>query len=317
MVSVIVLTYNHEKYIRQALDSILMQKVDFKYEILVGDDCSTDGTPEILLEYQNRYPDIFCIRLRRKNIGATKNAYELLSMAKGNYIAACEGDDYWIDSNKLKIQVDFLEKNTTFIGCAHDCLIVDDNGVPYKKQRLSWVTSKKIYTLKNFKGIVLPGQAATIVRRNLYKNNQDNYEIFYKAHKHIGDRTTILIYASQGDFFHFKDKMSAYRRGTSNIGLTETIYNKKRNWILEDLEFTERLLTYSQKKLGVNANFRNHKMQLFTSAFCNYLKRRTRDDFLVMKKILLTEKRRFWGYYFFYLPFGIYKKIKEKICCFN
>ena len=87
-----------------------MQKVNFKYEILVGDDCSSDDTQNVLKEYQKSNPSLFRLFLRDSNIGATKNAYELLINARGKYLATCEGDDYWTDENKLQIQVDFLEK---------------------------------------------------------------------------------------------------------------------------------------------------------------------------------------------------------------
>ena len=130
-VSVIVITYNHEKYIRKALDSILMQKVDFKYEILVGDDASIDSTPEIIREYKEKYPEYFNISLREKNLGGTRNSYELMMMAKGDYIANLEGDDYWIDENKLQKQVDFLEKHDNFVGCVSDFMYVDEKCNPY------------------------------------------------------------------------------------------------------------------------------------------------------------------------------------------
>ena len=110
LVSVIVLTYNHEKYIRQALDSILMQRVDFQYEILVGDDASTDSTQEILKEYDRNYPGKSRLFLRESNLGPTKNSYELLVSAKRDYPATCEGADYWKPFNVLAC----LSRNSSF-----------------------------------------------------------------------------------------------------------------------------------------------------------------------------------------------------------
>src|SRR5687767_5513291 len=92
-VSVDMITYNHAPYIAQALDSVLMQKVSFDYEIVIGDDCSTDGTTEILRDYQRRYPDRFKPVLREKNIGASKNATDVLRRLTGEYVACLEGDD--------------------------------------------------------------------------------------------------------------------------------------------------------------------------------------------------------------------------------
>ena len=98
------LTYNQVKYVRKALDGILMQKVSFSYEVIIGDDHSTDGTQDILKEYARKYPDIFRLVLREKNIGITQNNYDLKYRAKGKYYACLEGDDYWINENKLQIR---------------------------------------------------------------------------------------------------------------------------------------------------------------------------------------------------------------------
>lgn len=106
-VTIISLTYNHEKYIAQALESILMQKVNFTYEIVVGEDCSKDRTREILIQYAEKHPDKFHLLLHEKNIGAAKNQNKVFENCKGKYIAMLEGDDYWTDPYKLQKQVDF------------------------------------------------------------------------------------------------------------------------------------------------------------------------------------------------------------------
>ena len=128
-VSVIVVTYNHEKYIAKAINSILAQETDFKYEILIGDDASTDSTADIVMQYASQNPDIIKAVCREKNVGATKNAYSLLKSAKGKYLATLEGDDMWTDVNKLKLQVDFLEDNPQFIACAHKFYFADEEGL--------------------------------------------------------------------------------------------------------------------------------------------------------------------------------------------
>lgn len=118
LLSVCLITYNHEKYIRQAIEGVLMQKVDFEWELIIADDCSTDGTRDILLEYKSIYPDFIKLILQEKNIGAAKNWYDLISSPKSKYIAYFEGDDYWIDNLKLQKQVDFLEANEDY-GLVH------------------------------------------------------------------------------------------------------------------------------------------------------------------------------------------------------
>lgn len=120
LVSVAVLTYNSESTVRQCIDSILLQKTDFAFEIVVGDDCSTDSTRRILSDYDNQYPSKFVLLLNEMNEGVSKNNIKVLSHCKGEFVAMCEGDDYWIDENKLQRQVDFLRVNDDygFVGAA-------------------------------------------------------------------------------------------------------------------------------------------------------------------------------------------------------
>lgn len=139
VVSIIVVTYQHAPYIRQCLDGILMQEVDFEYEILLGDDESTDGTREICIEYAERHPDKIRLFLhsRENNIkiagrptGRFNFIYNLFS-ARGKYIALCEGDDYWIDHTKIAMQVEFFENNREFILHGYDAFVEGDENRKY------------------------------------------------------------------------------------------------------------------------------------------------------------------------------------------
>ena len=125
--SVAVLTYNHEAYIRQCLDSILAQVVDFPYEIVVVDDCSTDSTQDILREYAQAHAQVR-LHLNPENQGISRNNNLILSLCQGTYVAMLEGDDYWMDPNKLQRQVDFLNENEEvgFVGA--ECLKLYPDG---------------------------------------------------------------------------------------------------------------------------------------------------------------------------------------------
>lgn len=272
-VSVIVLTYNHEKYIRQALDSILMQKVNFRYEILVGDDASTDSTAEILQEYQQKYGDIFRLFLRPQNLGATRNAYELLTNAQGMYLATCEGDDYWTDVHKLQRQVSFLEEHKEYIGTAHRFIVVDAEGIPKKKQTLSWVKYKKCFTMRDFEGIYLPGQPSTFVRRNIFLQPSGDFSVIYKLHPMIADRTLMLLFLSFGNFYTFADKMSCYRQRVSDdSSLTEKLYRGNAGRVAMDYEFNDKLEQYASKLFGRQIVFSRRRKDLFASAVFVFLK---------------------------------------------
>ena len=109
IVSVWIITYNQEPYIRQALDSALAQKTDFTYEIVIGEDYSTDNTRQILLEYKNKYPETITLLLHDQNIGMINNQNETFNACRGSYIALLEGDDYWNDVNKLQKQYDAMQ----------------------------------------------------------------------------------------------------------------------------------------------------------------------------------------------------------------
>ena len=128
VVSVLCTAYNHEKYIRSALDGFVNQKTNFRYEVLINDDASTDHTAAIIAEYEAKYPDII------KPVYQTENQYSkgvhifqtiLFPIAKGKYIAVCEGDDYWCDENKLQKQVDFLESHEGYAACVHNTRLMD------------------------------------------------------------------------------------------------------------------------------------------------------------------------------------------------
>ncbi|NCD09785.1 MAG: glycosyltransferase family 2 protein, partial [Negativicutes bacterium] len=129
LLSVWVVVYNHEAFVRQALDSILMQKVTFDYEIVIGEDRSTDRTRDIVIEYQHLHPDKIRLRLARENLYSQglKPGIGVLAVSRGKYIAMLEGDDYWTDPLKLQKQVDFLEAHPDYSLCGHNTKIIYEN----------------------------------------------------------------------------------------------------------------------------------------------------------------------------------------------
>lgn len=145
-VSVCITTYNLESYIAQTLDSILCQETTFDYEVIVGDDFSTDKTRDILLQYNKLYPNKIILHFQEKNVGVNRNDYDLIHLAKGEYIAWCDGDDYWLTKDKLQKQVDILDKNPEY-SCVHTYWVdfYEKNGIKQNvtiKQN-SWETELK------------------------------------------------------------------------------------------------------------------------------------------------------------------------------
>ena len=216
-VTVTLLTYNHEKYIAECLDGILKQKISFNLEILVGDDSSTDNTQKILREYDAKYPGRFTMILRKDNLGATRNLYDLLNRARGRYIVGLEGDDYWFDEHKLQSQFDFMEEHSEYIGCSQNVRVVDEYGRPwcfsgkYIDGR-HWTFYKEIYTFEDYQNFVLPGQGSTYFYRNVFLSPKYDYSIIETASPLIGDMTLMLILSAQGDWYYMKDSvMTCYR----------------------------------------------------------------------------------------------------------
>lgn len=129
LVSVHIVTYNQEAYIAQAIEGALQQQTDFPYEIVIGEDRSTDGTGRIVLGYQRKHPDLVRVVTSERNVGANANSRRVCQACRGKYLAICDGDDYWTDPHKLQKQVTFLEAHPDYSLCCHDVEIVSD-GVP-------------------------------------------------------------------------------------------------------------------------------------------------------------------------------------------
>ncbi len=129
--SAVMITYNHERFIAQALESILAQKVNFDYEIVVGEDCSTDRTRDILMEFHRRFPDKIVPLLRDKNLGPMNNLVATLAACRGRYLGLLEGDDYWTCEHKLQRQVDFLDAHPDHAICCHRVQVLDEMGTSH------------------------------------------------------------------------------------------------------------------------------------------------------------------------------------------
>lgn len=131
--SVMIPTYNHERYIVKALDSVFMQETEYTYEVLVGEDASTDGTRHVLKEYESEHKyDALHVFYRKHNMrnDPISNQKDLRLRCQGKYIITLEGDDYWIDKDKIQRQISFLENHPDYVTVAHNCKIVNENNEP-------------------------------------------------------------------------------------------------------------------------------------------------------------------------------------------
>ena len=170
--SVMIITYNHAKYIAQAIESVINQKTEYQIEIIVIEDCSTDGTQEIILQYKEKYPDIIATYLNPVNIGtnnppAQKVFSEGFKKLKGDYIAILEGDDYWSSSDKVQKQISFLEANKDFVACSHNTVKIYEDKSKEPHRFLYWENTKQIHDINDFVAMTSFFHTSSIIYRNV------------------------------------------------------------------------------------------------------------------------------------------------------
>lgn len=213
-VSISVLSYKHGPYVRQCLESLLAQKVNFKYEIVVGEDCSQDGTREILLEFKEKYPDMFTLLLNDENLGAARNNHNIKLHCRGQYIATCESDDFWIDENKLQRQVDFLDAHPEYVGVASNYVLVDVDGKNPKVALLPWQVNKS-YKLRDFLKYGLITHGSTMTHRNIIPYRDEKYVKLRFSAPTMGDVLTHGLLLDYGDIYIESAFTLAHRSGAA------------------------------------------------------------------------------------------------------
>jgi len=202
-VSVVTTTYNHEAYIRDALDGFVAQQTNFPVEFIVADDASTDATPRIIQEYANRHPRVLRPILRPENVGLNANLIGALSVARGEYLAFCEGDDYWIDPLKLSKQVAFLDRHPQTTVCFHPVRVTWEDGRPdseFPPVRLRFDLSVDALLRRNFI------QTNSVMYRRLPRYDD------MPAVDALWDHYLHVRHALHGDIAMLPEAMGVYRR---------------------------------------------------------------------------------------------------------
>lgn len=204
-VSICMITYNHEKYLKQAIDSVLMQKTTFDFELVIANDNSPDQTHSIIEEYIQSNPNRSKIKYlhNKVNMGMMPNFANALANCSGKYIAMCEGDDYWTDELKLQKQVDFLEQNKEYAICFHK-VNVETNGL-IEEDTITLEVPEKTTIYDLAKGNYIHTCSA-VFRNNLFEKFPD---YFYKSP--IGDYFIHMLNSRYGDIYCMNDKMAVYR----------------------------------------------------------------------------------------------------------
>jgi glycosyltransferase involved in cell wall biosynthesis len=231
-VSVLLVTYNHEKFIAQAVESVLMQKTNFVVELVITDDCSTDQTPFILERFAQKYPETIHLILRESNVGGKRNSLLALKECRGDYVAILEGDDYWIDEYKLQKQVDFFEANPEYVLVGGNALAIDEQE-GYKKASLIFSNALESYDFTT----------ADLIERNhlptltaLFRNRVvEKFPTEYFTSSIGGDRIIYITLSLHGKCRFMNQVFGVYRKHAG--GVTDVYRNSVKGQLrrLQDL----------------------------------------------------------------------------------
>ena len=292
--SVIFITYNHKDYVEKALRSVLEQETDFPFEVVVGDDCSTDGTQDILKRIAKEYPEREALRpsdrqvrlfLREENTGGrpTLNVYETTKRCTCEYLAYLEGDDYWTDTHKLQKQVSFLEEHDEYIAVTHRLVMVDA-----KNEEITDPEILKIGDLYDCSGKFTyddycysgkwPGHYASLVSRNIYPDEKYDYTILYRASDFTDDALILLFLLMQGDIFCMDEKMSAWRYIRKTGGSNWNSIALKRNIAKEDCYLSRTLMQWIEQYRTLGEYSKKRCLKDFGLALKMYLKSPNADN---------------------------------------
>ena len=296
MVSIECTSYNHEDFIAEALESMLMQRTDFACEILIHDDASTDRTAEIIRSYEQKYPEII------KPIYQTENQYskdvlvELFNLerAKGKYMAVCEGDDYWTDPYKLQKQVDYMEAHPECSMCVHAA------------ERVSAVTKKTVSSIRpSHKDKIYSVEEVIEGGGELFATNSILYSLEkipempeYYLNATIGDYPLVICGALNGTLYYMDQNMAAYRvevKGSwTNMQVSDVA--KKQKHLQEVAAMLDEINAYTNFKY-------DHVIS----------RTKKRDRFYVLLKQLKIKETLKRGYRQFYMKPEFFRRVLKRI----
>ncbi|MCQ2104263.1 MAG: glycosyltransferase [Fibrobacter sp.] len=302
LVSILCAAFNQEKYIAQTIEGFLMQKVDFPVEIIIHDDASTDRTADIIRKYEKEYPN------KIKGIYQTENQYSkkvpiwdtfIYPKATGKYFAECEGDDYWTDPNKLKMQVDFLESHEDYVAIGHNVRIVDDSGAPMTQDNPIWrkwfttytCMEDRDYTLQDFeKGIMFGHSCTRIFRSSIQKRQADPNRKEIKMSHTNGDVALSLRCFCTGKVRCCSLVAADHRKSISNDSWTSKTYKKNmtRRDILSLFEQEEFANSY-----GIFPDFTDQQYRHVRASFKLFLHTKSWKDFSIFIGNLRIIKHKF------------------------
>ena len=307
MVSILCPVFNHGKYLKQCLDGFVMQKTNFKFEVIVHDDASTDDSISIIKEYEIKYPDIIkpvYQELNQYSRGGQIIAKHMIPKTRGKYLAWCDGDDFWIDKFKLQKQVDVLENN---LDCKFSVCTVrdtDEEGTPLKLTHPSVTIGSSVLNTEDFLKLATKEY---VFQTSSYMALKDSYMDYinnppeFKLVSPVGDWPMLLYFCTKGNIYYINDEMSCYRRNavgsyTTTMGVATVEKRKKFNQGLIDMinafdkytdykyhnyceQFSERFVKYYYDCLKEERNFK----EIVNKKYRKFFKEESSKDRLYIK----------------------------------
>ena len=265
LVSVIMITYGHEKYIQKAIEGVFLQKTNFPVELIIANDYSPDNTDELVKEIIKKSPPNIQVRYTKHeaNKGMNLNFIWAYQQALGKYVAVCEGDDYWTDENKLQKQVDFLEQNPDYSVSCHNIFLLNGDTLssesPYDKEN-----TQETYTLNDLASRNLIPTLSVV-----FRYFDINFPDWYLSSP-MGDYPLILWIAQKGKIKYFKEKMGVYRQ---NVGVWS---NKQKDYSIIISVFKNLLFDFENfpvaKKLLTEHKNKYIKAMLYSKSFSEVIK---------------------------------------------
>jgi glycosyltransferase involved in cell wall biosynthesis len=269
-VAVLMITYNHENFIEQAVESVMSQITNFKYKLFIGEDCSSDGTRKKCIALKEKYPDQIELTLNNTNLGAAKNAHQISKIcfnSKAKYIAVIEGDDYWTDVNKLQFQIDFLDRNLDFIATCHNVQQKSEGKIVLRYPNSEDKVFYEIDFLERLPWVI----TVSLVHRNPFFFDEKFIKIFDFFYENInspaGDWPYNYLLSKYGKYFYFDKSMAVYREhgggvwsGNKDIKATQT------SWNYRILNLIYRVETNIQYKKVIKSRIDTYYRHLFLGA---------------------------------------------------
>jgi glycosyltransferase involved in cell wall biosynthesis len=279
LVSVKIYAYNHEAYIRQCLEGVLMQQTDFPFEIVLGEHSSSDRTWHIVMDYQKKYPDRMQVIINGRDKSLMQHVISVQQACRGKYQATCEGDDYWIDPLKLQKQVDFLEAHPEVPLCFHNAFVIRQDIFHAR-----YFFSSEMKSLLSFEeAYLLTIPTASIVGRSAILNSMPEWR---ERIMHT-DRLVRLWCAHHGPLGYLPDVMSVYRKHAN--GMTAQIGQSHQKWYENTVFLCEE---FNKATNGQHAAFMSKYLRWAKS----------------------YQQRARWGrWYFFLFPHRSKERLKSKL----